>query len=260
MPEPSLSDLQRLRRHNRIADSIERGYTKAVALEKNRFIEAVADHYAFEGYIPEQMQEQHRRNMFAIGSKYNAVAIKTFALDNKRNISKSIRYFYETKQGLFEKWLATLTVAWINEHTATAAKQSSKTTVDDVRDAILKSTEQGETLNANVAQRILRVKGLTPFRASTIARTETHNAAMYANKASAERLSRETGVGLLKYWIPAEDGRTRDNHRAMAGHEPIVMESLFQVGSDRMDRPGDPRGSAANVINCRCTLGYQTLE
>ena len=32
----------------------------------------------------------------------------------------------------------------------------------------------------------------------------------------------------------------------------------FNVGGELLMYPSDPKGSAANVINCRCVLGYDT--
>lgn len=239
---------------------IERPYMRDIVKEKNRFIEQIAKHYEGEGTIPEVMQNQHRLNMQEIGTVYNTMAIKLFALDNQRNISKSIKAFYETKQSWFDKWLLATLAEWLLTETGTAAKQTSLTTVDDIKTALILATREGVTSNRQIAEKILKVKGFSAFRAAAIARTETHNAAMYSNKSSAQRLSLDTGVDLVKKWIPVQDSRTRESHSFMASAEPIVMDALFAVGNDRMDRPGDPRGSAKNVINCRCTLGYVPID
>lgn len=106
----------------------------------------------------------------------------------------------------------------------------------------------------------MKVKGFSPFRAATIANTETHNAAMYALKENGKRVAREENLDLRKYWIPVEDSRTRDAHSAMASHDAIPLDALFTVGGEKMDRPGDPRASAKNVIRCRCTMAYSVAE
>jgi len=64
------------------------------------------------------------------------------------------------------------------------------------------------------------------------------------------------GVKMLKEWLPTLDGRTRPDHAAMAGSDPIPLEEKFLVGGEEMDRPGDPNASAEQVCGCRCTLGY----
>ena len=31
----------------------------------------------------------------------------------------------------------------------------------------------------------------------------------------------------------------------------------FSVGGEQLEYPGDPSGSAENVINCKCVIGYE---
>jgi hypothetical protein len=104
-------------------------------------------------------------------------------------------------------------------------------------------------------------------RAHIISRTETHSAAMFASIESAKRST----LPLLKEWTSAEDGRTRDfgegdgivdefSHRAMDGVR-VPFDDAFEVptragGTERLMYPGDPSGSAANIINCRCAVTY----
>ncbi len=103
------------------------------------------------------------------------------------------------------------------------------------------------------------VLGLVPdlgtARAGLIARTETHGAANYGAFAAAE----ETGLELMKEWISADDARTRPDHAAANG-QIVPRDTPFRVGSESLMYPGDPRGSAANTCNCRCTVGYLVRE
>lgn len=50
-----------------------------------------------------------------------------------------------------------------------------------------------------------------------------------------------------------EDARTRESHRE-ADKQRTLLTSPFIVGGEQLQFPGDPRGSAQEVINCRCTL------
>ena len=97
-------------------------------------------------------------------------------------------------------------------------------------------------------------------RSATIARTETHNAASYANHEVAKTMNIPE---LQKQWVSVSDDRTRGGHAAMNG-TIIPMAEDFQVSSDfgpvPMARPGDSRGGAENTINCRCVLLYVTPE
>ena len=58
---------------------------------------------------------------------------------------------------------------------------------------------------------------------------------------------------LQKEWIAARDERVRSAH-AVANGQIVDFEDKFLVGGEYLDRAGDPRGSAANVINCRCSI------
>lgn len=249
----SLSNLQK--RHDRLMRSLEIPYTKAIVAEKDRYIDAIAEHYESEPTIPESMANVHRENMFKIAKEYNKRIIEIFARDVINSLQKSLSH----KDDTFDKWLSTVIAAWIASQTGTAAKQTSDTTTQDIRDVISKATAAGEFANYAVAKKILKVKGYSIFRADAIARTETHNAAMYANKEGAKRVSRLSGITYLKKWVPVQDARTRDAHAAMSSHPAISMDSFFDVGGARMDRPGDPRGGAKNVINCRCTIAYMPV-
>jgi uncharacterized protein with gpF-like domain len=96
-------------------------------------------------------------------------------------------------------------------------------------------------------------------RAALIARTETHNAAMYANHAYHKKVKDDYGVKMLKQWVSAGDLRTRSAHAAANG-QVVDMDEDFIVGGVPMAYAGDPKGGAKNVINCRCAIIYVDEE
>lgn len=57
------------------------------------------------------------------------------------------------------------------------------------------------------------------------------------------------GADVLKQWDATLDGRTRDSHRRVDGE----IRELDEKFSNGLMFPGDPSGSAAEVVNCRCT-------
>src|SRR5262249_42788761 len=99
-----------------------------------------------------------------------------------------------------------------------------------------------------------------PFRASVVARTETHAAATFGSIESVREAERQLDVKMLKEWLPTLDDRTRPDHAAMAGSAPIPMDEDFLVGGESMDRPGDPGASPEQVINCRCAMAFEEAE
>ena len=46
-----------------------------------------------------------------------------------------------------------------------------------------------------------------------------------------------------------------NNKKAAINEKFVVVSKDGQT--DEIDFPGDPRGQAANVINCRCTIIYE---
>jgi uncharacterized protein with gpF-like domain len=111
--------------------------------------------------------------------------------------------------------------------------------------------------STEIAKRILKLRDFSQFRAKTIALTEVHGAAMFASRETVNKIGQDLGVSVLKKWVPVTDDRTRANHMAMLGQPYISMDEKFMVGGEKMDRPSDPSASAANVINCRCSLVYK---
>jgi hypothetical protein len=101
------------------------------------------------------------------------------------------------------------------------------------------------------------------YRAERIARTEIIGTSNWASITSVE----SSGVKdrLLKKWHVNLDGKERDTHEEMADKPAIPVDDFFEVrnpkgGIDRMKYPGDPSGSAGNVIQCRCSVVYQRID
>jgi hypothetical protein len=104
-----------------------------------------------------------------------------------------------------------------------------------------------------VQSKMLRQKfdGLADYQARRIVRTEATNAANYATEQAALNLF--PGADMTKTWKSGFDARVRDAHRAANG-QVVPFNSKFSVGGESLQRPGDPNGSASNVINCRCSM------
>lgn len=54
----------------------------------------------------------------------------------------------------------------------------------------------------------------------------------------------------LASWVATLDDKTRESHQKVDGE----WQELDKPFSNGLMYPGDPRGSAAEVVNCRCTL------
>lgn len=109
--------------------------------------------------------------------------------------------------------------------------------------------------------RTLRTSDLTKQRAQLIARTETTK----AMNTGAMMAAAAGNVAVRKQWVSAQDNRTRRLPRDQFDHlhmngaivefdEPFIVDS--KDGGGQLQYPGDPAGSAGNVINCRCAQTF----
>ena len=87
------------------------------------------------------------------------------------------------------------------------------------------------------------------YQAKRLVRTEATYAANAATYRSAQDIF--PGADMTKEWITAMDGRERDWHGAANGQK-VDFNKPFIVMGESVMYPG--LGSAANVINCRCSM------
>jgi HK97 family phage portal protein len=127
------------------------------------------------------------------------------------------------------------------------------TTRDAIRAALITARAANLTI-PQTAQIIADTTfgAITKARARTIARTETVGALV----AGAYTAAIQTGVMRSKTWITQGDHRVRDTHVALNG-QTVDIGQAFPNG---LRYPHDPLGSAAECINCRCSLTYSDLE
>lgn len=220
---------------------------------RNTMIRAAAKEYDRTGHIPAHAFIAHRRRTQGnLEAAYHRT-IPVFSGMALKQVKSRPRL--EVKQASF----ASLMQEWVAKEALRKATLIADTDRDDVLSAISGGLEDGLG-TAEIARNIRKVSQLTPFRAATVARTETHAAATFGSIESVRQAEQELGVVMLKEWLPTMDDRTRPDHAAMASYGPIPMGEKFSVGGEMMDRPGDPSASAANQVNCRCALVYQEAE
>lgn len=215
---------------------------------RNAMIRSAANEYEKVGHPPAHVFIAHRARIRTILDDHYRRTIPVFA-GMAVNQIKSRRI--QRKQRNFES----LTQEWVNRESLRKATMIADTDRDDVLGAISDGMTEGLGTE-EIARNIRRVSQLTPFRAATVARTETHAAATFGSIESVRQAGQELGVKMLKEWLPTMDDRTRPDHVAMANSDPIPMDEKFNVGGELMDRPGDPSASPSNTISCRCALAY----
>jgi len=129
------------------------------------------------------------------------------------------------------------------------------TTTNRARRKLFEGIQNGDGIEKIAREMVRAGSGIADVaRARVIARTEIISA---SNKGSLEG-AKDTGIPLKKEWLATRDNRTRIEH-AEADGQAVLMDQDFIVMGEEMEYPGDPSGSAANVINCRCTQIYRPL-
>lgn len=106
--------------------------------------------------------------------------------------------------------------------------------------------------NEDIALRLIKnIPDMGKVSAVRNARTATTSAEC-AGRQDTYMAAKNMGIVLKKEWQSAHDARTRDAHIAADGQK-VEVEQPFIVGGERLMNPGDPSGSAWNIMNCRCT-------
>ena len=120
-----------------------------------------------------------------------------------------------------------------------------------------KGIEEGKTMSmiSTDMTKLIKSRNFYRWQALRIARTETTAASNYAATVS----SSVSGVLMDKVWVSALDARTRREPESHFDHYhmnqvKVPLDKPFNVSGEKLMFPGDPKGSAGNVINCRCSV------
>lgn len=101
---------------------------------------------------------------------------------------------------------------------------------------------------SDIARNINNASGSGLYNAQRITRTEGHRIQQTSTR-DAQEAAKAKGADVVKQWDAALDARTRPSHARVDGE----IRELDEKFSNGLRFPGDPQGSAAEVINCRCT-------
>lgn len=123
----------------------------------------------------------------------------------------------------------------------------SKTTLARIKPLLVQAVEDNWT-SRELSERIYNaVEEFTPSRSRLWAETETTKIENWAMLDGYRQ-----GGAEKKGWNCAFLEKSREEHVAADGQIRALNEP-FEVGGELLDYPGDPRGSAWNVCNCRCS-------
>lgn len=147
-------------------------------------------------------------------------------------------------------------IQWLLNLSATKVTQINDTTRTQLRKALADGVQAGESIK-EIARRIddLYLDDIIPNRSRVIASTEVIGASNWASHTAAEG----SGLDLNKVWLSTDDTHTRKAHKDADGQK-VALNKPFTVGGEKLMYPGDPAGSAKNVIGCRCVPVYERVK
>ena len=154
-------------------------------------------------------------------------------------------------------------IKWIEKNGLSKAKQINDTTHELLRTnlqaTLAESIASGDGLRARMKSLMEATDGvyddMDSTRAEKIARTESTSTVNYGTYAT----YKVEGVE-KKEWLSVRDDRTRGQKKGDefdhfdADGEIVGIDEPFVNTGEELDFPGDPAGSAGNIIQCRCTL------
>jgi len=147
-------------------------------------------------------------------------------------------------------------MAYMRQNAASRVVGMSQAVITQIRDIVIRGVRDGLSNQSIEAQLYRAIPDIARGRAATIARTETHNAAMAALWATLQyrRIPVRT-----KTWWTAQDERVRHSHQALHG-VTLPIDEPFQAASGPMMYPSDDSmgAGAEDIINCRCTPLFHT--
>lgn len=254
-------DERERRAQERIVQRISRRFEKRLRGEIEDSIREAADAHeasrsvdaaiaAHEDKIKKLLRDMWEESFSAIGER-----VLSQLDDEERGLSS----LWERKQ--LPDSIKRALESFIGRWGARKVSQITSATEDWIRDAVKRGIEDGLS-TPEIGGRIRsRASQIAAWRANTIARTETHSAAQNGSM----EVAKESGKVRLKRWVPVQDGRTRRGDNSDFDHAnpdkgEVPLNEPFVISGEELMHPGDPRGSAGNIINCRCAMTYKTRE
>lgn len=153
---------------------------------------------------------------------------------------------------------------YLETYGVSRARQITATTAKQLSQIIVSGQREGQSTTEIMRSLVNKVPRLARVRAKLIAETEIHPATQFGAYNAALR----SGRTLVKYWNTLEDDRVRDfwqgsqfSH-ASAHRQKKSLDNPFQIphisgGTEALRFPGDPEGSAGNIIRCRCAMTFE---
>ena len=250
---------------------IERQTVRKVALELQRQYLAAArqvEHGELEIFHPVNDGIENLRSILMELYKrvISVFGARVFEALEKSAMVYSHKAIQDEFQTIIDRWIVVHAAEEVVLITATRKK---------ILKAIIKKGLDDHKSYRDIAKSIS--KHVTPLNTSSvmkrawrITRTECHTVAIKSMNEAMET----TRLKYMRQWVSAKDERTRGHvkrgkkkkskfdhfHRYPRGAdmETIEKDGIYVGSGEPLKFPGDPDGSAGNIINCRCVETFLT--
>ena len=140
---------------------------------------------------------------------------------------------------------------WLSDTAKDISKKIDDTTYNDIKDSIIKAGATGAAINELLNTTLDNAINYRSVAISTSESTRIIN----GTKNEVYMAPSRVGDGVIeKIWVTMHDNLVRHTHQNADGQ--VSKNGVFIVGGEELEYPGDIRGSAANTINCRCTITH----
>jgi len=190
---------------------------------------------------------------------------REFAKSTADKYKKSTSYRIQTKDAatdFYDRYMFDYSLNEAGERITSITQTNREAILNNIRKSIVSGESEGMGADelAKFIQGNLRtdMKIISRYSAERIARTEIVGASNRGQLIGAQSL----GYSMQKTWLPFIDSRTRTFNKGPFDHaitETVMLHDKFVRTGEPMDCPGDPHGSAGNLINCRCSQTFTVL-
>jgi len=193
-------------------------------------------------------------NQLAMNQAYLKVYTKVGLVHGNRIGRELNREQKRYVRDLYESTFLRSIYEWVQTNLGQRIVDVNEYTIELIQQLVTDSIDRNYSVSQLRAylQRSLNSPKFTRVRALRIARTETTTAANHGSFVAAG----ESDLVLDKEWIAVMDERTRHDHRIENGQTAPKEENFKMANGDLLLFPGDPKGSAGQVINCRCSYAW----
>jgi hypothetical protein len=184
---------------------------------------------------------------------YNMVYSKV-GLTHGKAIGRELNQLQDRKRyvrDLYESEFLKAIYEWVQTNLGRRIQDVNDYTIELIQQLVVDAMDRNMTVSqmTSYLQRSLTNPKFNRMRALRIARTETTTAANHGAFVAAE----SSDLVLDKHWIAVVDKRTRHSHLLEHGKIAPQYEPFTMSDGSLLMYPGDQKGMAAQIINCRCS-------